>query len=224
MGISERAPDTMPAGRSMGLKRVARGDEVVMRNRIWVGIGVVLGALLLAGSATAASTATQEFVEVLGVDDLGIVTASQPLEYQHTFAPDSLPAGTLVDVEHVKLAILLSECTDWVSCRYDLRSDGEWAVIEVDGTQIYDNSVRYFSLVLQDVTLLADINAVGDTIDISISSTGSESFAAIFSVAEIAYSELSPTPSGGDTVPMPEPSAAVVFGMGMLVLSRRLRT
>jgi hypothetical protein len=180
--------------------------------------------MLMAGSATAASTAAYEFVEVLEYDDLGVVSSGAPLEYQHTFAPDTFPTGTPVSVEKVKLAILLSECTDWVTCRYDLRSEGEWAVIEVEGTEIFDDSVRYFSLVLQDVTLLANISAVGDAIDISITSTGSESFAAVWSVAHVWYDEGSPIPSGGGTVPTPEPSSALAFGVGLLVLTRRLKS
>lgn len=196
-----------------------------MRNRLFPVIGVVLGLLLMAGSATAESTATQEFVEVLGFEDLGVVSNGTPLNYQHTFAPENLDTGQLVEVSKVELSILLSECTDWVSCRYDLRTEGEWARIVVEDEAIFDEAIRYVSFVHQDITMIADIQAVGEQIEVTITSTGTDSFAAVFSMAAIYYSESSPGATGGDpTVPMPEPSSAVVFGVGLLVLSRRLRT
>lgn len=195
-----------------------------MRNHLLAGLGVVLGVMLVAGTASAASGALQEYTEVLGYDDLGTVNPGEALAYSHTFAPQGLALDTTVDVQSVQLSILLSECTDWVGCRYDIRSDGEWAVITVNGDEILNEEVHIVSFVnRQDITMLAEITKVGEEIDVVISSTGDESFAAVFSVAEISFYTVDPGTTGG-TVPMPEPSAALVFGAGLLVLSRRLRS
>jgi len=198
-----------------------------MRIRVSLWIGVVLGVVLLAGSASATSSAPPDFVDLLEYDELGIVSVGNPLSYSHTFAPDGLDPGQVADVTKVQLAILLTddlECAHWVQCRYDLRTEGEWAVIEVEGTEIFDGELELVNLVVRDVTLLANVTASGDTFSVTIESAEGD-FAAVFSAASFFYTDISPgTTGGGGTTAMPEPSAALVFGVGLLVLSRRLRS
>ena len=111
-----------------------------------------------------------------------------------------------------------------VACQYDLRSEGEWAVIEVNGTEIFDGEIVLVNLVVRDITLLANISASGDTFDVVIDSTEGD-FAAIFSAASFTYTDITPGVNDADpAAAVPEPSAALVFGVGMLVLSRRLRS
>jgi hypothetical protein len=197
-----------------------------MRNRTTLWIGTVLGVVLLASSASAMSSAEPEFVDLLEYDELGMVSEGNPLSYSHTFAPPDLDPGQVADVTKVQLAILLTDdlnCAHWVECRYDLRTEGDWAVIEVEGSEIFDGELELVNLVVRDVTLLANITASGDAFSVTIESAGGD-FAAIFSAASFYYSDVSPGTAGAGTTAVPEPSAALAFGVGLLVLSRRLRS
>lgn len=187
-------------------------------------------ALLVAGSASA-----DFYIDSLGLADLGLVTSTQPLQYDHSFDPAIAPS-TPVTVNDVQLAILLSDDVTCLS-RECLDSDGEWAVVDVAGSQIYSGQSTLMFL-FADVTVAADITHVGDSFGVSIQSVGSGNdpagdFLVLSSIAKFDYSvDYALNLDGGSsfdrncdrqTEPVPEPSAALVFGAGLLAISGRLR-
>jgi len=192
-----------------------------MRNSLIAKLGVVLGVLFMASTASAVST----YSDVLGPQDLGYVSVGNPLGYDHSFTPPSIPNGTPANVSKVTLSILITDidCLDYFSCRYDLHREAEWAVITVEGTEIFNDEVNLFNLEVNNVTLAANILAVGDSFGVDISATEGD-FVVLYSVADFEFTTGAGGSGGNPGTPMPEPSSAIVFGVGLLVLSRRLRS
>ncbi len=204
-----------------------------MRYQLTLKIGVVLGILLMAGSASALSSAEHECTDVItfGFGDSGYVSEGNSLGYAHIFEDPRVASGQEVHITKVRLSILLSEdvtCENWVACRYDWDSQDEWAVIEVNHNEIFNGGFPdpEWELVVSDVSLFASVTTYGDYFVVKIESRDGSDFQTLISAAEFYYTDdvpfASESPNGGPAVP--EPSSAVVFGVGLLLLSRRLRS
>jgi hypothetical protein len=204
-----------------------------MRHQLTLKIGVVLGIVLMAGSASAVTSALHEWTDVVqfGFGNNGYVSEGNSLGYAHIFEDPRVAAGQTVHVTNVRLSILLSEdvtCENWVECRYDWDSQDEWAVIEVNNNEIFSGGFpdSEWELVVSDVSLFASISTYGDYFVVTIESRSASDFQTLISAAEFYYTVdvpiASESPTNGPAVP--EPSSAVVFGVGLLVLSRRFRS
>ena len=201
--------------------RVARDGSVRRLTQGGVALRVLVGlaALLVAGPAAAVSTAT--FWDYKFADDLGYVGPSRPvLEYSHVFDPAHVVTG----VDSVHLGILLTDdlsCSTIKGCFADLLFTPDIADVDVNGANWFQGQAH---LLWGDITLLADVESNGDTVDVRITTKENTDLLVVLSKLKVEYLYEGPRslPDHGSSA-IPEPSAALAFATGLLVVSGRLR-
>lgn len=175
-------------------------------------IGVALLAGVIAALAAAPAGASTILYDYDLLTNLGTVSPDHSLEYVHTFAPDGYSATDDLEVTNVTLTVGL---VDDFSSLDDLLNQPEYAQVQLNGVDaLYGQAT--LNLLYDDVTLLADIQGYGDSFDVRITSAGGD-FAVLFSHAGFEYTPKLPA------VPVPEPSAALAFAVGALVVAAQVR-
>jgi hypothetical protein len=178
-----------------------------MLNRIGVGL---LGAVIAFAAIPASASTILYYSDFLPY--LGVVSPGSSIEYTHTFQPEGYSASDDLQVTDVTLTVGV---VDDLSSLDDLLREPEYAQVELNGIDVLSGQAT-LNLLFKDVTLLADIQGYGDSFDVRITSTGGD-FAVLFSNAGFDYSVKLPA------VPVPEPSAALAFAVGALVVGAQLR-
>lgn len=130
----------------------------------------------------------------------GYVGPGDPLEITHTFAPG-------VPVNSVQGAWLVVSVMD----DHDL-FEFEHALIDVDGDPFASGQA---TLNIFADSVGAYIQAAGDSFLETVSSSRGD-FKVVFSALKVKF-------DGGSTAVIPEPTAALVFGAGLLLVRRRRR-
>jgi hypothetical protein len=136
-----------------------------------------------------------------------LVTTSAPLPIVHTFAPDGY---TLNHVVHASVVVSVVDDLDWGS---------EIGQIVVDGS-VLDSGQASFSLFDGSVTALID--AIGDSITVNVQSTRGD-FRVLFSALSVHFDGTPIRVAGPPTPAVPEPTAALLFAAGALVVRRGVR-
>lgn len=135
------------------------------------------------------------------------VNTSHPLDIVHTFAPNGF---TLNDVQHA--AVVVSVIDD-----FDLSS--ERGQIVVDGS-VLDHGQASFNLFDGDVTALIEV--IGDTVITRVEATRGD-FRVLFSALSVHFDGTPARVPGPPSHPVPEPTAALLFAAGALVVRRGVR-
>ncbi len=162
----------------------------------------------------------------LGLSDLGLVAAGSSLEYQHVFDP---AADDTIDISSIDAAWLHVGIVDDMACdTLDACAGFDTDVAAIDLSSVSWSLGRARVTILWgDITAHADLLATNGVLDVVISNSApSGALAVLWSNLTTTYTyELSDsTGSGaGGASPMPEPSAALVFAIGALVMRGSIR-
>jgi hypothetical protein len=176
-------------------------------------IGFVLASFVLfAMPAFALSDVDNDW---LWSSDLGYVGDGATLEYSHAFEYDS-SAITLNSIDSSMLFIVVAD-DQW-------RDESETASIDLNGVDWASGNAR-LNIFWGNVT--AELVLNDGVVNVSVTSTGGD-FRVVASLLRTAYSyELggfeTSDAGGAGASPTPEPSAALVFAIGALVMQRKLR-
>lgn len=138
-------------------------------------------------------------------NDLGHVGVGDPAVFTHHFEPST-------DVSSIEKAWLVVGVTD-----DQFLDRGEEAVIELDGDVWKSGGFFLGRLFLGDITANALIAGWGDSFSVTVASSRGD-FIVWGSALKVAYE---PGQGGEPSGAVPEPSAALVFGLGALLVGRR---
>jgi hypothetical protein len=187
---------------------------------------LVATAAVIAGLALAAPAFALSGIDRDGLGFVGVAWAGDSLTYHHNVDPINDPSIVVTSVESAWLYIglidnmacpTLGGCTD--------------AAVENTAVNLYDLSwdvgpVRV-SIMWGDVTAEADLLNNNGVLEVTLSNTADEGgLAVVWSTLATRYTyELADGVggAGGGANPMPEPSAALVFAMGALLMQRTVR-
>lgn len=181
--------------------------------------------MLIAGSASAASFT--QLIYGSSMQNGGYVTDGASITINHTFDPDDV----VLSVQKVYLGVMVAddwrECTAASNCYNEWKNNSEIAVAELDGAGWKSGSASY-NIFGGDVTALVSINEAGDGLQLVMSGPGDYRVKATMmyvSYTSGGVSAESVFQIGNDTPTnaIPEPSAALVFLLGGLTLSGRIR-
>ena len=172
------------------------------------------------------------YIDMADPGDLGYVADGGQIDWDHAFEP-----GQNVDeVQHTYLVITVTEdfvCDSFGECMVDVFFEEESVVFDIDslgntwdGGDVTPGWIQLGTLFAGEVTVEANINEWGDTMTViarSDEANGGGDFLVVNSTMVVDFTELDTTEVGGGTSPMPEPSAALVFALGGVAFSRRIR-
>ena len=181
--------------------------------------------VFLAGPALAASSVYDDVLEI-GNPQLGYVGAGQSISYTHNFAPALDPTIEIYSIDSVVLSIGAfddSHCRRLSGCLRDWFREGELASIELDGA-LWQTGQATAQVFFGDVTAYADMLITEGELEVVVRSEHGD-FVVAWSHMQTSYT-WKPAGGGGGaggTSPMPEPSAALVFAVGAVVMQRRVR-
>jgi hypothetical protein len=133
------------------------------------------------------------------------VATGSPRSTTHSFAPD-VPVGSVVS------ACLVVSVID------DLDIHSEEVSVSI-GPDVLDGGSGSFLVGLFGGSVQGSIHGAGDSIDVTISALRGD-FKVAFSALSVKFESGAPT-RGGPAIP--EPTAALVFAAGLLLVSRRRR-
>lgn len=191
-----------------------------MSKRFRLGLSLVATSAILALGSLPAAAASM-YAQVFGPDALGYVDGGAPLHYLHDF---DLAGITVLS------ATLLITTTDQPGCLGypvpgdacdldDLYAEPETAQILVAG-QAFAGGPAGGGTFYGDVT--GALLGSGGTLDVSISAPDGD-FYAWRSVLMVSYDPAGGGGGGGPVPTIPEPSAAVLFGVGSLAIASASR-
>ena len=182
-------------------------------------------AFFIAAPAFAASSVYQDLLEI---GDLGYVAAGDSLSYQHFFAPATDPGIVISSIDSAVLQVAVvddANCRRLRGCVTDWLFQPEIASIDLNGVEWQTGSAT-LNLFFGDITAEANLLANNGILNLTITSEVGD-FVVLWSALDTAYTyernSLGGAGSGGSGSPMPEPSAALVFALGALVVQRRVR-
>lgn len=196
--------------------------KATSRTRAASRIASCLLALSMTFAASVGSAA--QFIEELTNQDfvnLGYVDQQNSLLYDHTFNP----LESVARINRVQLGILVTDdfsCIRYSQCLNDWNYEREIASLSLDD-QVWETGSATTRMFFADVTTLADLTTIGDTLSIVIESIQGDfnvwkSFLIVdYDVASGGSGASLPVPS------VPEPSAALCFMIGGAIVSARLR-
>jgi hypothetical protein len=202
-----------------------------------VGVASVAGALVYGGAATAVTvwyaevktstllgnvhgeiTSPTELGSVsdlasIDLDSLGTGLGSArvngtPLDITHTFAPNGY------SVNDVHSAVVAVSVVD--DALFDSSESGQ---IVVDGS-VLDGGSAMFNLFDGDVTAL--VAAIGDSITVRVQATRGD-FQVLFSAVAVRFDGTAIRAPGPGIPATPEPSAALLFAVGVVAVRQGLR-
>ncbi len=197
--------------------------------KLVLALGISLLAMGSAGVASAVTTGTYQ--DILIQADLGYVGGDMPvLSYTHTLELD--PGHELVSLDSVWLQLMVAD--DWGcevimdECYDDYYNQPEEVEIQLGGEDFFAGSASSVYL-FGDVTYAAEVSTSGASLDVVITAIGASDFVVMRSVATFGYGYEPIDTISLDDVPdsppsMPEPSAAIVFGVGLALLAPRMRS
>ena len=180
-------------------------------------------AALMLGVGFAGTASATTFSETLTADDFlndGYVTESTPLVFTHVFHP----SDDVASIESVWIAVVVTDdlrCSSFSGCASDLIWQPETAVVSLDDVDWRDGQAT-FNIFWGEITAEANLQAVDDFLVVAVKSSGGD-FVVNRSTMLVNYTVEG---GGGSSTPsnaMPEPSAALVFVVGGVTLSRGLR-
>ena len=187
-------------------------------------MNLVAMAALVLGVGFAGTVSAATFTDTLTSEDFlndGYVTESTSLDFTHVFLPDD----DVASIETVWIAVVVTDdlrCSSFSDCASDLLWQPETAVVSLDDIDWRDGQAT-FNMFWGDITAEANIQAVGDSLVVTVVSSGGD-FVVNRSTMLVEYTV--DTSGGGSSTPsnaMPEPTAALVFVVGGVTLSRGLR-
>ena len=161
-------------------------------------------------------------VDFLGYGDLGYVADGASLEYQHVFEP-ATHEDSDIWIEGVLLEVWIVDdwaCYSMNSCMDDWFHESEKALLDLNNVE-WASGQATAAIFWGDITAEANLLANDGVLNVTVSSGGGD-----FGVIKSAlWTKYSYEHSGGGTgsTPMPEPSAALVFAIGVLALRGTLR-
>jgi hypothetical protein len=184
----------------------------------------LLAAFALAAGPAFALTAVDE--DSLGQSDLGYVSQGATLEYQHTFDPffDDDVVISAIDSAWLYVSVVDdSRCASLRGCAGDWFFESEVAAIDLQAVH-WSTGQATARIFWGDVTAEADLLNNDGVLEVSVHSAVGD-FVVLSSTLVTRYTyELAGSigPSSGSS-PMPEPSAALLFALGALVVRGPLR-
>ena len=192
---------------------------------------VLAGLFALIAGPALALTATDS--DRIGLSDLGYVEAGSTLEYDHTFDPYFDDNVQIDSINSAWLYVAIVDdwdCAAFGDCLEDWFLESETAVIDLNSVS-WATGAATAAIFWGDVTAEADLLNTEGTLHVSISSSDGD-FAVLGSWLltnydyELGDFGLVGTLGGGEGTgaePMPEPSAALVFAIGALVMRGTIR-
>jgi hypothetical protein len=191
--------------------------------RILAGVAALAGMLLASPSLAASILGYQDVIY-----DVGYVSADgNPLVYTQSFEPPE----TNVEVVGAWLNISVMDDTcynaTFPNCDWADVWESEWVAISVDGSPWDEGYASMFEIYAGDITAQADIQGWGDYAEITVTATEGDAWVARSSMV-VAYKVLDDVTASGATVggsgpAIPEPSAALVFALGTVIVGRASR-
>lgn len=181
----------------------------------------VVAALVLI--ATPAFATTSVYEDLIGIGDLGYVGLGETLDYQHFFEPATDSNIEISSIDSVLLQVAISDdwrCSRLSQCAYDWLYQGEVASIDLNGID-WQTGQATANLFIGNITAQANLLLNDGLLDVSVSSEYGD-FTVLWSRLDTTYTWAA-AGGGGAGTPMPEPSAALVFAVGALVVQRRVR-
>jgi hypothetical protein len=208
-------------------RKVATRRKGAASRKLAIAAATLLGAaLVLAGSPALALSGKE--TSTLDRDDLGYVSDGGSLSYSHQMEAFNDPSIDVTSVESSWLSVMVVD--DW-ACRSLRGCVGDW-FFETEVASIDLNSVEWVEgrataqLFAGNVTAEAGLFENDGLLEVTVNSEDGD-FMVVWSALTMEYAyELADTGgsgSGGPGMAMPEPSAALVFAMGALVVHGRLR-
>ena len=179
---------------------------------------VLTGLLAFIASPAFALTATDW--DTLDMWDLGFVMAGSTLAYEHTFDP-LFDDNMVINSTQTWLVFALADdwnCAASGTCLDDWSFQGESGAIDFNSMSWQTKYVKA-TIFWGDVTAEVDLLNSGGVVKVSASNDEGNS-AVLWSwlVTKYDYDLV-----GGGTLAVPEPSAALVFAIGALVMGRTIR-
>jgi hypothetical protein len=188
---------------------------------------IALTALLALSVAGSALAVTDVDVDWLTSSDIG-ASVDGVVSYQHIFDPG--PGLTLDDVDSVESVWLYVGVVQWTcgsagGCAEDLLFDAdqvETAALDLTGVS-WSAGRATVQILWGDITAEADLEANAGILNVTV--TASDGALAVLGskmVTTYTWGSTGGTGSGGVNA-IPEPSAALVFAFGALIMTRGAR-
>lgn len=157
-------------------------------------------------------------------DGLGYVADGQTLEYTHFFEPATNTDIQISSIDSSVLAIGIfddAHCVRLRGCVVDWLFQTEVATIDLNDVE-WQTGQATANVFFGEVSAQANLLVNGGLLDVTVTSGGGD-FRVLWSRLETTYT-WDFAGGGGSGPPMPEPSAALVFAIGALVMQRRVRS
>lgn len=183
----------------------------------------VIAAVVLIAAPAFATTSVHEDLLGIGDPSLGYVGAGETLEYQHFFAPATDAGIEISSIDSVWLEVAVfddSRCSRLLSCVGDWLYESEVAAIDLNGIDWQTGSATA-RLFLGEISAEANLLVNDGILNVDVTSQFGD-FTVLWSRLQTTYT-WDVAGGGGSGTPMPEPSAALVFAVGALVVQRRIR-
>ncbi len=187
---------------------------------------VVLTAMAFAFVSSPAFALSGSYEEDL--DWLGYVPDGGSLTYEHFFAPAVDPNISISSIDSAWLEVTVVDdwnCSRLGSCWADWANEAETASIDLNSVSWQSGSAT-LNVFFGDVTAQANLLNNAGVLTVTVDSDGGD-FYVLSSDLDTKYTYtrngVGGAGSGGGVNPMPEPSAALVFGLGALLVQRRVR-
>jgi len=158
--------------------------------------------------SSVAAVLSSSSVNVLGTGlGSGLVEAPGALTITHTFAPDGYNVG------QVKSASLFVSIVD------DMDIAKESATVDIGSLHVGDGSSAMLYRLFGG-SVLALVDSIGDTLTFTVTATSGD-FKVASSLLAVSFDGTRSSARVGTTSPLPEPTAALVFGLGVALIARR---
>ena len=192
---------------------------------------ILLVTLPLLALASPALALTDTYYDSIGAADLGYVANGQTLEYDHVFAPAQDGSIDISAIDSAWLYVTVLDdavCSRLRSCVNDWLNQVEVASIDLNQVAWQTGSATAH-IFFGEVSAQADLLSNDGVLHVSVTSGGGD-FAVLSSLLSTTYEydyALNTTGGGaGPTpgaLPMPEPSAALVFAIGTVTMHGAVR-
>ena len=185
-------------------------------------------ALAGANPALAVSEIDIDFLGTADFDNFGYVGAGESLNYQHMFDPINDPTKDITSVDSAWLFVGITDdwqCDGWQSCVSDWFVETETAALDLNGVA-WESGQATARIFWGDVTAEANLLVNGGILNVTVSSSAGD-FNVLWSKMLTEYQWVAT--GGGGTGPgsgvnaIPEPSAALVFAFGALIVTGSVR-
>jgi hypothetical protein len=193
----------------------------VVKLSIRTALAAIAIAMLLIAAPAFAITSVHE--DQLTIADLGYVASGDSLEYTHFFEPATDPGIAISSIDGAWLEVGIfddSQCRRLRSCANDWLFESEVASIDLNSVE-WQTGQATAHVFFGNITAQANLLVNNGLLDVSITSEHGD-FTVVWSTLTTRYT-WDVAGGGGSGSPMPEPSAALVFAIGALVMQRRVR-